>query len=96
MTRVGRLRNVRVSLALAVALSLGLLGLGQIGDGNTSSALPGTGMIEQGHKPDHPQPPGCRKVKQGYGRKPKKNCPSGAGQNHPGNPNPGGGNNGNN
>ncbi len=75
MTRVGRLRNVRVSLALAVALSLGLLGLGQI-DGDTSSALPGTGMIEQGHKPDHPQPPGCDKAKVKYGKKPKKNCPN--------------------
>jgi hypothetical protein len=75
MTRVGRLRNVRASLAIAVALSLGLLGLGQI-DGNPSSALPGTGMIEQGHKNDHPEPPGCTKAKQKYGKKPKKNCPS--------------------
>lgn len=75
MTRVGRMRNVRVSLALAVALSLGLLGLGQV-SGDGSSALPGTGMIEQGHKPDHPEPPGCQKVKQKYGKKPKKNCPS--------------------
>lgn len=74
MTRVGRLRNVRVSIALAAALSLGLVGLGQLG-GDSSSALPGTGMIEQGHKPDHPQPPGCQKAKQKYGKKPKKNCP---------------------
>ena len=75
MTRVGRLRNVRVSIAVAVALSLGLLGVGQF-DGDTSSALPGTGMVEQGHKPDHPEPPSCRKAKQKYGRKPKKQCPS--------------------
>jgi hypothetical protein len=66
-------KKVKLSAA-ATALVVGLIaGVGASG-GSLSPVS---------HKPGHAQPPGCRKVKQNYGRNPKPKCP-----NHP-SPSPG-------
>ena len=72
MTRLGRMRHLRLSVALAAALTLGVVTLGETG----GSPVLGSGISETGHKPGHPQPPGCSKAKVKYGKKPKKNCPN--------------------
>ncbi|MDQ3983393.1 MAG: hypothetical protein M3271_12005 [Actinomycetota bacterium] len=74
MTRVGQMRRLRVSIAVAAALSLGAVTLlAQTGE---PPPVFNSGTVDTAHKPGHPQPPGCQKAKVKYGKKPKKNCPN--------------------
>ncbi len=72
MTKVSSMRRLRLSVAVAAALSLGAVGLAQTGD----TPVLNSGTVDTAHKPGHPQPPGCTKSKVKYGKKPKKNCPN--------------------
>jgi hypothetical protein len=72
MTRIGHMRHLRLSVAVAAALSLGVVTLAETGSGPVLNS----GTVETGHRPGHPQPPGCQKAKVKYGKKPKKNCPN--------------------
>lgn len=72
MTRVSQMRRLRLSVAVAAALSLGVVTLGQSGEAPVFNS----GSVDTGHKAGHPQPPGCSKAKVKYGKKPKRNCPN--------------------